>query len=192
MDHQRGKVSILDKMLAFHSAPTLMGQKTANFFNYKKEIAGVMQELITEFLQKSQKKGIYIRTLCRCENCVGVLVYNRLMMEEYLSKRSHVSLLHWFGYGRELGMDEKLALLKNRFENDPCFPHEIGLFLGYPPADVMGFVRYGAKKAKTCGCWQVYGCEEESRKRFECYKACKQYLCSQVEKGLTVAQVLKI
>ncbi len=185
-------VSILDHMLAMHSAPTLMGHKTANLFNYKIALDAEMRILIAGFLQKSRLKGIYIRTMCRCENCVGVLVYNRSMLAEYLSRRSHAALLDWFGYGRDLEVEGKLDILRERFESGSGFPHEIGLFLGYPPADVMGFVRHGAKKAKFCGYWQVYGDEKASRKQFGHYNSCRQYLCSQVQKGFTIAQALNI
>ncbi len=39
------------------------------------------------------------------------------------------------------------------------FPHEIGLFLGYPPEDVCGYIRNKGKCQKCTGHWQVYGDE---------------------------------
>ena len=37
------------------------------------------------------------------------------------------------------------------------FPHEIGIFLGYPLADVAGFIRNKGRNCKCIGTWKVYG-----------------------------------
>ena len=39
------------------------------------------------------------------------------------------------------------------------FPHEIGLFLGYPPEDVRGFIENETRNYKFTGYWKVYGDE---------------------------------
>ena len=52
------------------------------------------------------------------------------------------------------------------------FPHEIGLFLGYPPEDVEGFINNHAGGCKICGAWKVYGDAESARKKFDSYKKC--------------------
>lgn len=45
------------------------------------------------------------------------------------------------------------------------FPHEVGLFLGYPPEDVEGFIENKARSCKITGYWKVYS-DEEKAKRF--------------------------
>ena len=50
------------------------------------------------------------------------------------------------------------------------FPHEIGLFLGYPAEDVQGFIRNCAAKPKLVGAWKVYGDAEVAKKKFASYK----------------------
>ena len=52
------------------------------------------------------------------------------------------------------------------------FPHEIGLFLGYPPEDVKGFMRDPLHGYKYIGCWKVYGDVERARKMFDRYTRC--------------------
>ena len=44
------------------------------------------------------------------------------------------------------------------------FPHEIGLFLGYPPEDVQGFLEN--RLCKCVGCWKVYGDEQAAQNGF--------------------------
>ena len=48
----------------------------------------------------------------------------------------------------------------------------MGLFLGYPPEDVAGFIRNGARGAKCVGTWKMCGDEEKARRTFRRYAAC--------------------
>ena len=52
------------------------------------------------------------------------------------------------------------------------FPHEVGLFLSYPPEDVKGFIENRAAKSKCTGHWKVYGDERRTRALFEKYDRC--------------------
>lgn len=52
------------------------------------------------------------------------------------------------------------------------FPHEIGLFLGYPPEDVEGFIAHRDDGCKYVGTWRVYGDEVSARKKFADYRMC--------------------
>ena len=63
------------------------------------------------------------------------------------------------------------------------FPHEIGLFLGYPPEDVNGFINNKAGGCKITGCWKVYGDAEAARKTFERYRKCTKVYCKQFANG---------
>ena len=69
--------------------------------------------------------------------------------------------------------DKCVAQLAARLRTAGEFPHEIGLFLGYPPEDVEGFIAHRNKGCKYVGAWRVYGDEMSARKRFADYKTCK-------------------
>lgn len=43
-----------------------------------------------------------------------------------------------------------------RLQRFEAFPHEIGLFLSYPPEDVRGFIEHKGHESKCEGCWKVY------------------------------------
>ena len=47
------------------------------------------------------------------------------------------------------------------------FPHEVGLFLGYPPGDVEGFRLNHGRNFKLCGLWKVYCDMEQATARFQ-------------------------
>ena len=72
--------------------------------------------------------------------------------------------------------DEILTYLAQRVQSTKGFPHEIGIFLGYPLEDVVGFITNNGCNYKYSGCWKVYGYETYSRRLFAQYKSCKQQL----------------
>lgn len=53
------------------------------------------------------------------------------------------------------------------------FPHEIGVFLGYPPGDVRAFMTRGGRAARCSGCWRSYSDEKNLRRRTEAYRQAK-------------------
>ena len=69
------------------------------------------------------------------------------------------------------------------------FPHEIGLFLGYPPCDVRGFIEHRAGGCKCCGCWKVYGDVAEARRCFASYKRCTRIYCGLYDRGVGLDQL---
>ncbi|MDR3138705.1 MAG: DUF3793 family protein [Treponema sp.] len=70
------------------------------------------------------------------------------------------------GYPVRSGLEASLELLRTRFEKPGKFPHEIGIFLGYPPGDVAGF-RSGKPSPYPCrGYWKVYHRPERAERTF--------------------------
>ena len=67
------------------------------------------------------------------------------------------------------------------------FPHEVGLFLSYPPEDVKGFLEH--RPCKCVGCWKVYENEEAARKTFAKYKACTRVYCRQLASGIDIERL---
>ena len=74
--------------------------------------------------------------------------------------------------------------------HDQQFPHEIGLFLGYPPEDVQGFMKDCHAGVKCVGCWKVYGDEERSRKLFARYKRCTERFCRRMKNGASLERLI--
>ena len=55
---------------------------------------------------------------------------------------------------------------------EQAVPHEVGYFLGYPAADVRGFIEHEGREFLCCGCWKVYGSVRDAQYRFARYKRC--------------------
>ena len=92
------------------------------------------------------------------------------------------------GYGG-LNVEKAVARLKERLAQSDGFPHEIGVFLGYPLGDVIGFIENGGKNCKCVGCWKVYCNECEAKKTFEKFKKCTGIYRRLYETGKSVLQL---
>lgn len=92
-------------------------------------------------------------------------------------------LLRKYGYADPSNLRRALAHLRRNFSPPGGFPHEIGVFLGYPLEDVRGFIAGGGEGCKLCGYWKVYGDVERARQSFARYDRCRAALCARIDQG---------
>ena len=59
----------------------------------------------------------------------------------------------------------------------------MGLFLGYPPEDVRGFIDDRDNYKASC-MWKIYGDEQKSRKLCERFQKCSACYCRLWESGV--------
>lgn len=97
-------------------------------------------------------------------------------------------LLRSCGYEHE-NTEDILRQLRRRVCTCESFPHEIGLFLGYPLTDVLGFIQDGGKNSKCTGYWQVYGDEQDAQRRFKSYRKCSEVYIRLWNLGRSVQQL---
>ena len=64
------------------------------------------------------------------------------------------------------------------------FPHELGLLLGYPVEDVLGFIRNEGRNYLYCGYWKVYGDVDAARITFDRYNQAKEDAIRLISSGL--------
>ena len=117
-----------------------------------------------------------------------VYVYRPLDLERILHDREVQVFLAGCGYIR-FDADSAIQTLRKRLncsvassQNTDSFPHEIGVFLGYPLADVVGFIENAGQNCLACGCWKVYSdpcCALRVFRRFEKCKSVYQRLFAQ-------------
>ena len=87
------------------------------------------------------------------------------------------------------GCGRQVVTLIRRMRARGEFPHEVGLFLSYPPEDVKGFIDNHAANSKCAGVWKVYGDEQRARQTFEKYKKCTQIYCDLWRSGSGLDQL---
>lgn len=179
------------KKLAFHSAPTLLGIKCASLISLSSDEFDVAVQAEI-FNRKAVSKGLRSRVLCCCGNKALLLIYSPKLLEKRLADSEARELLLKNGYNSNMNLDECLDLLARRIGEKRDFPHEIGVFLGYPIEDVIGFIENRGCNFKCCGCWKVYGCEERAKRVFANYEKCRKFLCNKLNEGDDIYQALKI
>lgn len=179
---------MLEKMIVDYCAPTLAKMKTANMFNYKYTNVNELQEEIAEANEKLNEKGVFIEILKIAKSRALVYVYRKQMLEGDLAKDGVKSLLEQYGY-LNLELSECLEILKKHLQEFECFPHEIGVFLGYPLADVLGFIKHGGKNCKHCGIWKVYSNECETRQLFAKFHKCTEVYTRVFTEGRSITKM---
>ena len=81
--------------------------------------------------------------------------------------------------------------MPRRMQLQKSFPHEIGLFLGYPVAAVVGFITHKGQAFCYSGYWKVYANEEETRALFDRYAHCIEDFCSRLEQGCSFPDLVR-
>lgn len=167
--------------LVRHCAPTLAGLKTGSIFVCPYESKSSLTDSLRCLNRRLRKKGLRILPLRFSQKRALIYVYRPGRLRTDLSHSTAQSLLQQEGYCTE-NCEKCVRSLANKLKNQADFPHEIGLFLGYPPEDVLGFIENNACACKCVGCWKVYGDEASARKIFAQYKKCTRVYCQQWEK----------
>lgn len=136
-----------DELLVRHCAPTLADLKIASLICIPKSVCGEeYEQIVSAYNDCYNGKGVYFRTLCICNRRRLLYVYRPCRVRAYLASPAAAAFLVECGFAREASLEEKLSLLADRFTSSNAFPHELGLFLGYPTADVEAFIVHGGSR----------------------------------------------
>ena len=177
-----------DQYLVRHCAPTLAGLKTGSLFTCP---YGCREELFRSIRRMNQRllpKGLRVLPLRCSEHKALIYIYRPKKLTRDLTDPAAAEILQQHGYDNKT-CERSIVRLVHRLREQEDFPHEIGLFLGYPPEDVCGFIENRACNCKCVGCWKVYGDEEAARKKFAQYKKCTRIYCDQWAKGKAIERL---
>ena len=177
--------------LAVHSAPALLGVKAACLMSIDKDELDVYSSA-ESFNRRAASKGLRIKILCECNKRCLLLLYNSKLMDKLLADPDRRRLLEGFGYSFDLDREQCLDRLALRCADAGDFPHEIGVFLDYPPEDVRGFIEHRGSNYKLCGYWKVYGDADSACRTFQKYDKCRRFLCNKLNEGMDIYQALRI
>ena len=177
-----------EEMLIRHCSPTLAGMKTGNMFNCKFSDNIEMRDCIRLWNRMLVKKGLRVLPLRFREERALVYVYRPSKLSLDLQHGMANKILRERGY--ESVVPERCIIeLMRRLGRNEDFPHEIGLFLGYPPEDVQGFIEHKAADCKCVGCWKVYGDAAAAQKLFAKYKKCTDIYCALFSEGRSIERL---
>lgn len=100
-------------------------------------------------------------------NCI-LLIYDYYQLKNCLVNPENNRFLKMIGYHKMDNIDDVLRELKRRYAIYN-FPHELGIFLGYPINDVKDFIDNPKKKCLLCGYWKVYSDKENAKRIFRIF-----------------------
>ena len=176
----------LEVKIANQCAPVLAGVKPSNMLVLEnKHIRDVVRVL--------EGTGLSWRCLYAGEEKNIWLLYRKEAMEEIVGGKEQMLFLKEWGY-KEDTLERMLIKFSQRFrqyrkDKNLPFPHEMGVFLGYPMADVKGFIKYEGKKYLYCGYWKVYENVEERKELFRTYEEIRKVFVEEARKGKNLWQI---
>ncbi len=166
-------------------SPTLAGMKPANLISLVYPDPEEARRDIREMNRIFVRKGLRAVPLNYSKEHVLLYVYRPDVLRMLFERREIREFLQSYGYECK-NADRCVMQLGERIRERRCneeFPHEIGLFLGYPLEDVEGFIHHKNVGCKCIGCWRVYGDEESARKTFRSYRSCTRAYLRSWERG---------
>ncbi len=180
---------MLEESVVKYCSPTLAGIKTGNLFSIKRKSASDVYAEINCLNRKLTKMGIRAIPAKRSDAHTLVYLYRPDLLKRDLGNPEVTKLLSEKGYCCD---NESLCVvqLMRHLCNDEDFPHEIGLFLGYPPSDVKCFMENPNAEVKCVGCWKVYGDEARAKTVFERYQRCTDYYSTKIKQGASLEKLI--
>ncbi len=177
-----------EEVLLRYCAPTLAGVKTASLFRHTFPSRSAMLTELRHWNRQLCRKGLRILPLQWNGNAALIYLYRPQALKNDFGHFSVSRLMASYGYPRE-NPARCLAQLMKRLHQEQGFPHEIGLFLGYPPEDVQGFIEH--RPCKYTGCWKVYGDVEQAKRTFASYQQCTSRYLRRWAEGIPVEHLAR-
>ncbi len=178
---------MMEETLVRMAAPTLAGIKTGSLFPYyyaNRETLGAEMDRLNRLLIP---RGMLLVLLRLTERSALLYLFRPAQLENDLSDGTARELLRCAGYPCA-GCEACLRHLLRRFREEEEFPHEIGLFLSYPPEDVRGFLHDRDNCVATC-LWKVYGDAEKAERLCARFRKCTECYCRLWQKGRRLEQL---
>lgn len=173
-----------EDLLVFHASPVLCGIKAANLFQIRSTDLTYVRCVIKsweEAIKPCKSCDFKFKLIAKKEKGFLVLAYRKNKLETILEDEEIRAFISNFGYdNRSLAKCLNRLAIRLKVED---FPHEIGLFLGYPLDDVKAFIKNKGKNFVLNGTWKVYYDEESKRQIFKSYKESKERCSMLIKNG---------
>ena len=178
----------IETQLALQCAPLITGLKISNLLIISKGNEEVVKRILN-------RTGISYYRLIQTRTKTTFLLFRRNELEEFLSDENVRNVLMKAGY-KSLQIDKILRTFSLRYEayiqGDKSLPHEMGLLLGYPVEDVVGFVENNGKNFLYSGYWKVYENQKDKVKLFDKFKVAEETLIHLLSNGLSMSDIIDI
>ncbi len=177
-----------EELIISQCSPTLAGIKTGNMFLTEFHSKEQLTKDIRDMNHRLCKKGVRMIPIHFQANKVLIYLYRPSSLKRDLENTEAFQILKDMGYSCTTP-EQYLGKLIANYDSCNEIPHEIGLFLGYPPEDVRGFIENRAQNYKMVGTWKVYGNATKAKQTFEKYKKCSKAYYQNWSKGQTIERL---
>ena len=168
-----------------HCGVTFAGIKPASLVSLHRGDGAIVARLARCF----RRRGFAFEAMPTQGGRLNMYVYHAERLRGVLFEGETRAFLAALGY-RYGTVREAVAELKARMAAGR-FPHEVGVFLGYPLADVRGFM-HDPHGGVLCGCWKVYADAAAAERTFERYRRCSACICRMMDNGKSLAQIFRV
>lgn len=136
--------------------PVIFGSKPSEILNIsgKEDMKKIKLKEIESFFSNCTKVNYEI--INTYDGGIRILFINKSSLSNVFTNKKCLSFFKFLGYPCNYEMDTYINILIDRLHS-PEFPNEIGIFLGYPLKDVLGFMGYGKNKLSDTRFWKIYG-----------------------------------
>lgn len=176
----------LEQELLNQCAALCMDMKVANTLIINKNLMKDLKDLLAD------NRIQYIK-LGNIKDKLLLLLYDKKELDLYLQSEKVEKFLISCGY-QERKQEDRLYHLKERYElyqnKRNSFPHEMGVFLGYPLEDIIGFINNEGRNYLFSGYWKVYNQEYSQKMLFYYYKEARKLLSFYLEHGISLKELL--
>ncbi len=154
------------KWLVETLGPVILGAKPAEIISYPKFDCMRCEKI--QAIDMGFEKAIKIKYLKipQDNGQMKIIFYDPVHLSEVLMDKRNRSFLISIGYPTNGTMDMYLKILSEKIKGGVC-PDEIGVFLGYPLKDVIGYMGHPSLKLTKVQYWRVYGDERISDEKYK-------------------------
>ncbi len=177
-----------EEMIIEYCSPTLAGIKAGSMFSVRVTEGTDLYEEVRELNNELREKGIRVIPLKKSSKNALIYIYRPDRLRNDLNDPRALSILRKKGYEPQ-NPECCIVQLVRHLNCDKTFPHEIGLFLGYPPSDVECFMKHPCKGVKCCGNWKAYSEPEKAQKMFVKFRKCTEVYRKLNKNGKSLAQL---
>lgn len=153
-------------------APVLTGVKPAEILSFPSDENHRSRLDCIKSCIKLNKKLSSIE-FSYCKKCTKLFIYNSCVLDEVLADKRNIRFLKENGYPEEYSLDVYVKHLMIKMQNGNI-PEEIGVFLGYPLKDVIGFIGHSSLKLTKVKGWRVYGDPRLSDRKYNNFMEAKE------------------
>lgn len=179
--------NVLSHTFIYQCAPVLAGLKVSNLLIVKKSYAIQAQNMINEC-------GLAAFVLYISEQKITFLVYNSEKLSAYINSSECAEFMKLNGHS-DLSIKAVLYEISIRYRLHMRmlgnFPHELGIILGYPIEDVVGYIEHEGNDYLYNGYWKVYSNVEETKDRFKKFDEATEYMLRMMLNGEDLSTLVK-